>query len=106
MGRTYRTFEEIQFEKLADRHEAMAYLDLAIEEYEDDGDAEAFLLALRRVADAQGGIGRLAEATGLNRQHLYEALSEAGNPRLDTLSRVLRGLGFRLRIDLRPAAMP
>lgn len=97
--RDYRNFDDVQKDALSDPSEALAYLDLAIEEYGDDGDKEAFLLALRRVADAQGGLGQLAEESGVNRQHLYDALSAKGNPRLDTLTRVLRGMGYRLRID-------
>jgi len=89
--------------KLSDRTRAQGYLQLALEELEEDGDMEAFLTALRSVAQAQGGIAHLAEQSGISRQHLYKALSEKGNPQLDTLSRILRGLGFRLRLE---AAMP
>ena len=46
---------------LHDPAEALSYLEVAIQEYEGDGDKEAFLLALRNVADAQGGIGALSE---------------------------------------------
>jgi len=85
---------------LSDPEEARAYLDVAIEEYEEDGDLEAFLLALRNVADAQGGLGELAKRTGLNREHLYRALSEEGNPQLGTVDKILHGLGFRLSVEL------
>jgi len=51
---SYRDFGDYQTEKLRDPREAQAYLDLAIEEYEADGDSEALLLALRRVAAARG----------------------------------------------------
>ena len=86
-------------EHLADPDEARGYLDVAIEEYEEDGDEEAFLLALRNVAEAQGGIGQLAKRTGLNREHLYTALSREGNPRLRTIGAILHGLGFRLSVE-------
>ncbi len=100
MKSTYVDFAAYQQEKLSDPHEAQAYLELAIEEYAQDADAGAFLLALRRVADAQGGMGRLAAEAGLNRQALYTTLSAEGNPRLDTLTRILKSLGFRLRVEL------
>ncbi len=83
-------------ERLADAEYARVFLDVALEEYEKDGDTEAFLLALRDVTEAQGGIGKLAERTNLNRQNLYKALSEKGNPRLETIGAILHGLGFRL----------
>lgn len=52
--------------------------------------------ALGAVARARG-MTELAEKTGLNRQGLYEALSESGNPTLDTIMRVSCALGIELR---------
>ena len=86
-------------ESLSDKDEAIAYLKVALEEYEEDHDAEVFMIALRNVAEAYGGIGKLSEKTKLNREHLYRILSKRGNPRLITLDAVLRGLGFRLSIE-------
>lgn len=93
-----REFRDYLKEKLNDKEEAIAYLNTALEEYEKDNDVEAFLLALRTVAETQGGIGELAKKTNLNRQHLYRSLSKHGNPKLNTLDTVLHGLGFRLSI--------
>ena len=56
-------------------------------------------LALRDVVEAQGGIAKIAEQANLNRQNLYKALSEEGNPRLKTLGAVLHGLGLRLSVE-------
>lgn len=75
------------------------YLQVAIEEYQEDNDAEALLIALRNIADAQGGMTELARKTHLNRQNLYSILSKKGNPRLDTFGIVLKGLGFKLTIE-------
>jgi probable addiction module antidote protein len=35
--------------------------------------------------------------TGLSRESLYKALSDGGNPSLDTVLRVAKALGLRLR---------
>jgi probable addiction module antidote protein len=59
---------------------------------------EAFLLALRHVAQAQGGIGKLATKTHLNRESLYKTLSNKGNPKLQTIGILLKGLGFEFSI--------
>ena len=93
-----REFREYVKDKLKDPEEAMAYLNTALEEYESDKDTEAFLLALRTVAEVKGGVTELSRKTNLNRQHLYRTLSSKGNPRLNTLETVLHGLGFRLSI--------
>ncbi len=94
-----RSFEEYLIEKLKDPEYARIYLETALEAYEKDRDSEAFLLALRDVAEAQGGLGKLAEKTQLNRAGVYKALSEQGNPRLDTMEKILHSLGFRLSIE-------
>jgi probable addiction module antidote protein len=93
-----RDFRDYLKEKLMDRAEAVSYLNVALEEYEKDNDADAFLLALRTVTEANGGISELAQKTRLNRQHLYRSLSNRGNPRLITLETILHALGFRFSI--------
>jgi len=97
--KNYRDFSEYNLEKLQSPEDARAYLEIALEDYEEDGDKSAFLLALKDVATAQGGISQLAERTSLSRQSLYKALSGIGNPRLDTLGTILHGLGFKLSIE-------
>jgi probable addiction module antidote protein len=65
----------------------------------EDGNARAVPIALRTVADALGGMGALADRTGLSRETLYRTLSEKGNPRLDTLAAVLAAFGLRLSVQ-------
>jgi probable addiction module antidote protein len=93
-------YHENLMESLVDKKYAVIYLKVALEEYEIDGDSHAFMLALRHVAEAQGGLGKLAKKAGLDRVHLYRTLSEKGNPELFTLENILRALGFRLSIEL------
>jgi len=100
--RKFRKFKDLNIELLKDPADAKAYLEAALEEYEKDGDKEAFLLALRDVAEARGGMSVLAERTHLNRQNLYKALSKNGNPSLDTVGNILHGLGFRFSIKHMP----
>ena len=59
--------------------------------------------ALGIVARARGMSG-LAADTGVKRQQLYRALSEHGNPTLETLTKVINALGFRLSVEREPAA--
>ncbi len=99
MSRT-RRYEEVLDEDLQDPAEAAGYLNACLE----DGDPEVFLLALRDVARARGGVAKLAEMTELNREHLYRMLSENGNPELHSLGVILDALGFRLGIALKRAS--
>ena len=58
--------------------------------------------ALGIIARARGMAGLAAE-TGVKRQQLYRALSEDGNPTLETLTKVISALGFRLSAEREPA---
>src|ERR1700688_2736919 len=78
--------------------DAAHYLNACLE----DEDARVFLLALRDVAEAHGGIRALSRDTHLNRESLYRMLSKSGKPSLDSLAAVLNGCGLRLAIQ--PAA--
>ena len=99
-----KPYHSTLIDALKNPEEARAYLEVAIEEFEADGDKEHFLVALRNVTEAQGGVGALALRTNLNREHLYRVLSKNGNPRLDKIAAILQGLGFRLSIELIPPA--
>lgn len=92
-------YHEAFINSLKNPNEAYGYLQVAIEEYQIDNDAEALLIALRNIANAQGGMTELAKKTHLNRQNLYNILSKKGNPRLDTFGLILKGLGFKLTIE-------
>ena len=47
------------------------------------------MLALRNVAKARGGVAAMARETQMNRVALSRALSEAGNPELRSLTKIL-----------------
>jgi probable addiction module antidote protein len=96
-GAKVKSYESFLQEELRDPELAAAYLTAALE-----GSQEEFLLALRSVADAHGGLGAVAEAAQLNRQTLYRTLSGQGNPTLATLQSVLRTVG--LTVAFAPAA--
>ena len=78
--------------RLADRRYAAGYLSACLAQ----GRAE-FLLGLRDVVDAHGGIGKLAEKSGLHRVSLYRLLSKKGNPSIDSVIEILAALGIELR---------
>ena len=60
------------------------------------GDAGYIANALGVVARARG-MSQLARDTGLSRAALYAALSEEGNPTLDTVLKVVKALGIKLQ---------
>ena len=86
-----KQFDVVDF---LDSDEAMVeYLNAALEEQ----DPAFFAKAIGDVARARG-MTAIAEASGVGRQSLYRALSSDGNPRLETLFRVLATLDLRLAV--------
>ncbi|MDM9628894.1 putative addiction module antidote protein [Rhizobium sp. S152] len=73
--------------------------DEAVEAYLDEvlktGDAKFIASALGVVARAKG-MTKISRKTGLAREHLYVALSENGNPTLETTLAVLKAFGLEL----------
>ncbi|MDE0683257.1 MAG: helix-turn-helix domain-containing protein [Candidatus Poribacteria bacterium] len=98
--RKLRTLHEFLMERFAaDSEEAIGYLDVALEEYQEDGDTSFFLLGLQHVIEAQGGVSEVAKKIGIAPQAVSDVLSSEKAPHLDTLNRILQGLGCRLSIQ-------
>ncbi len=95
MGKADTSYQKDLIEALKDPCEAAAYLNAAIEE----GDREVFLLALRNVAEANGGMGAVAAKANLSRESLYRMLSRRGNPEIKSLFNLLHTMGLRLAVE-------
>ncbi|MBI4685228.1 MAG: putative addiction module antidote protein [Nitrospirae bacterium] len=89
-----KSYQEDLIASLKNPKEAAAYLSAAIEE----GDRKLFLLALRNIAEAQGGISAVAEKARLNRENLYRMLSKRGNPEIKSLLTLLHAMGLELTV--------
>lgn len=75
---------------------AAEYLRAALEQGDDP---KVLLVALRRIAESQGGVAKVARQAGIERESLYRALSAKGNPRLSTLVAVTKAVGLRLTVE-------
>lgn len=95
-----KKYQEFLMEHLKDHEEAVAYLNAALEESlkGDEESQHLFLIALRNVAEAQGGIGALAKKAHVGRESLYKTLSDQGNPKWHTLVSLVIALGLNLRL--------
>lgn len=87
-------YKKILKKKLSDSEVAAEYLTACYE----DG-PETFLVGLRDVVEAQGGVARAAQLSKLNRENLYRLFSRGGNPRLSSLNAVLEALGLRVTFE-------
>jgi len=95
-----KSYKADLLKRLADPKYAAEYLAQVLAEK----DSEAFLIALKDVVEATGGMGDLAGRVGLKRPSLYRILSKHGNPTLATLQEILRPLGLRVSVALDNAA--
>lgn len=73
--------------------DVIAYLDAALE----DGDPALVAAILGDIARSKG-MAKVAKKAGLGRESLYKALSSKGNPRLDTILKIVNALGYKLKI--------
>ena len=98
--RQFRTFDEAQVEFYKKHPEKLkGHISVALSEYQKDGDEKAFLSALSMATTVHGGFSKVAKSTGLNRAHLYKALSRHGDPRLSTIMQVMGTLGLSLKVS-------
>lgn len=96
-----RKYQDFLVEQLRDHDEAVVYLNAALEESlkGDEESQQVFLIALRNVAEAQGGISALAKKAHVGRESLYKTLSGTGNPKWHTLVSLCIALGLNLRLS-------
>jgi probable addiction module antidote protein len=95
MPRVTGDYHTEHIEWLKDPENAAGYLNAVIEE----GDKDALLLALRNIAEAEGGMAVVAEKAHLKRESLYRMLSTRGNPALSNLLSILHGMGLKMTIQ-------
>lgn len=88
------SFQEHLIEALKDKDVAVGYLNESLE----DEHYELFLMALKNVAEAQGGLSKIAKRAKLDRAGLYRILSKKGNPEIQSLESILKAFGMRLAI--------
>ncbi len=95
MGIKVTTYQKDLIESLKNPREAAAYLNAAMEE----GDRVVFLLALRNIDSAHGGIAAIAEKANMNRENLYRIFSRRGNPEIKNVLKILQSIGLNLTVS-------
>ena len=90
-------YEEGLHERLKEPSYAAEYLNAHLEDY-DGHTVEVFLLALRHVAAAHG-FATISKKSDLGRESLYKTLSKSGNPKIETLSKLLNTMGLKLSVE-------
>ena len=93
--RTYANYNELLQERLKNPKLAMAYLNEALR----DEDQNVFLIALKDVLEAQGeDVSDIAKKAHISRQSFYRMLSKKGNPRWSNITSLIDAVGLQVQI--------
>ena len=76
-------FQDYLLKDLAQPGFAKGYLEAALQDFDKDGNIEILLLAMKDIAEAQGGIEELVTWTNLSPQTLTYLLNTEHPPQLD-----------------------
>lgn len=74
--------------------DAKLYLSIFMEE----NGIQGLIDGLKHLAKNKG-MTALATEAGVNRQSLYRSLSKDGNPKIETIDKIVRALGFKLTVE-------
>ena len=83
---------------LQDEEYQKMYLNSAIQEFISDGNYDLFFQSLEQVVRARMSISELSQKTGITRKALYEMFKGERTPRLDTIGKLLKELGYTLQV--------
>jgi len=92
----HQTLDALEEDYFRDHPEEIDdYLHEIFDLYAQDGGSPALLASLRVIAKVKG-VSNVARETGMTRQGVQKALSSKGNPRLDSISAIMKALGYKL----------
>ena len=95
MGNRSVSYHDDLMERLKNPEQRIGYINAALE----DGDPQILMSVLEDCAEAMGGVGWLAKETHLSRPAIYKIISDKGNPRWDSLTKVLSAFGLRINVS-------
>ena len=89
---------EFIIEQLKDEEFQKEYMNESLAEYINDGDFNAFFRSLELVIKSRDSISGFCEKAGIDRAMLYQIFNGERVPRVDTLAKILKALGYNLKI--------
>ena len=89
---------EFIIEQLKDEEFQKEYMNESLAEYINDGDFNAFFRSLELVIKSRDSISGFCEKAGIDRAMLYQIFNGERVPRLDTLAKILKTLGYNLKV--------
>ncbi len=91
-------FNEYVIEQLKDKEFQKEYMNESLTQYLEDGDFNAFFRSLELVIKSRGSISSFCKEANIDRAMLYDVFNGERVPRVDTLAKILKTLGYTLKV--------
>lgn len=78
---------------------AEAYLRVAFEDFQKDGDMKVLLGCLRHVIEARADLNTFAQSIDIPHASMYQMLSAQSTPSFSTMVKICGGLGYDLTLS-------
>ena len=91
-------FNDFVLEQLKDENFQKEYMNESLAEYVETGDFNAFFRSLENVIKSRDSISGFCEKAGIDRALLYDIFNGKRIPRIDTLAKILKTLGYNLQV--------
>ena len=91
-------YNEIEEKYMEDYEYQKEYLNLSLEEYITDGDFNKFYKSLEKVIKSRESVSSFAQKVNIDRSNLYTLFNGEKVPRLDTIAKILKELGYTIKV--------
>ena len=91
-------FSDFIVEQLKDKEFQKEYMNESLSQYINDGDFSAFFRSLELVIKSRDSISGFCQKAGIDRAMLYQVFKGERVPKVDTLAKILKALGYNLKI--------
>ena len=92
------SYNEISEKNMKDIEFQREYLNVSLEEYISDGDFNKFYKSLEKVIKSRESVSSFAKKVCMDRSNLYSLFNGEKVPRLDTIAKILKELGYNLKV--------
>jgi len=89
---------EFLLEQLKDKEFQKEYMNQSLAQYIEDGNFTAFFRSLELVIKSRDTISGFCEKAGIDRAMLYSVFKGERVPKVDTLAKILKTLGYSLKV--------
>lgn len=92
------SYEELSEKHMLDIEFQKEYLNLSLAEYISDGDFNKFFKSLEKVIKSRESVSSFAKKVNIDRANLYTLFNGEKVPRLDTIAKILKELGYTMQV--------